>query len=145
MLFITEGNVIGILHYYSIALAFVFGAFVTEWISGRLLIKEPRGTKGIWDRSCYINKTTAIFIRVVEVLLIALISIPLSSFLVWIFDLSSFYVVVISIILLNTVYLGILLELPYKIELSEGIIVTLIYLIGIIATLMTLFATGKIG
>lgn len=137
-------DVISLLHYYSIGLAFVFGAFIEEWVSGRFLIKEPKGTKWVWNKSRYLSKTTAITIRVSEVLAIPLISIPLAYFLLWIFLLSDFYIVVISIAIINTIYLGTLLELPYKINKGEWFIIIIVYFICISTTLITMWSLGKI-
>ena len=43
------------LHYYAVGLSFIFGAFLQEWISGKLLKKEKKGTKLVFANK-YLNK-----------------------------------------------------------------------------------------
>lgn len=104
------------LHYYSIALSFIFGAFIQEWISGRILTKERKGVKFVWDKQTYLKKPLAITVRMLEVVVMALISIPLSILLLFLLEQSKYYIFPITVIIFNTIYLATVIELPYKVK-----------------------------
>lgn len=114
-------------YYYAIAVSFIFGAFIEEWISGRLLVKESKGTKFLSAANPYLSKERAILVRIIEVLTIPLISIPISLVLLWLIEQSGYYILAVSLMIFNTIYLGTLLELPYKIKPGEVILIVLIY------------------
>ncbi len=100
---------ITLLHYYAIGISFLFGAFVEEWISGRFLIKEPKGTKFVGTNT-YLKKKVAIPIRIGEVIAIPLLAIPLSFSLILLLEKSTYYIFFITIIIANTIYFGTLQE-----------------------------------
>src|SRR3989344_3198842 len=129
-------NIFSIYHYWATAISFIFGAFLEEWLSGRILVKEPKGTKLFSSSNSYLKKKFAIPIRIAEIMLMALISIPLSYFLIKLLEQSKAYIFIITLIIFNTIYLGTLIELPYKMKLWEIILISVIYLLCIIIILL---------